>query len=192
MLNRLIKIVTLGFCLAFSLPQMANAKFIDFACELYGEEGIASDWWRIDSSQKIAIHQAGSEYGKIRQYELKFRVDEVNREGIIFSIRLFDEHVLRTYGFNFPPLMLQFVRGDISIIERNIGRRLSPSERLDVKEITTKLYQARMFVLIDFSNLQITHYSPPVKFDLRKTNKIFDARSFESPESINKGRCVVI
>ena len=61
MLNQLLKIVTLGFCMAFSLPQMANAKFIDFACELYGEEGIASDWWRIDSSQKIAIHQAGSE-----------------------------------------------------------------------------------------------------------------------------------
>ena len=192
MLIRLTAIVALGFCLALSLPQMANAKFINFACELYGEEGIASDLWRVDPSQKIAIHQAGSEYGKIRQYDLKFRVDEVNREGIIFSIRLFDEHVLRTYGFNFPPLMLQFVRGDISILEHNLGRRLSPSERLAVKEITTKLYQARMFVLIDFSNLQITHYSPPVKFDLRKTNKIFDARPFESDESINKGQCVVI
>ena len=192
MLNRLIKIVTLGLCLAFILPQVANAKFIDFACELYGEEGIASDWWRIDSSQKIAIHQAGSEYGKIRQYGLKFRVDEVSRDGIIFSIRLFDEYVLRTYGFNPPSLMLQFVRGDISIIERNIGRRLSHAEKLSVKEITTKLYQARMFVLIDFSNLQITHYSPPMKFDLRKTDKIFDVRPFESPESINKGRCVVI
>ncbi len=192
MLNRLIKIVTLGFCLAFCLPQMANAKFIDFACELYGEEGIASDWWRIDSSQKIAIHQAGSEYGKIRQYGLKFRVDEINHKGIIFSTRFFDEHVLRTYGFNLPPLMLQFVRGDISILERNLGRRLSHAEKLAVKEITTKLYQARMFISIDFSSLQITHYSPPVKFDLRKTNKIFDARPFESDESINKGQCVVI
>ena len=192
MLNRLTAIVALGFCLALSLPQMANAKFIDFACELYGEEGIASDWWRIDSSQKIAIHQAGSEYGKIRQYGLKFRVDEVSHDGIIFSIRMFDEHVNRTYGFNLPTSFFKFVRGDISIIERNIGRRLSSSERLAVKEITTKLYQARMFILIDFSSLQITHYSPPVKFDLSKTDKIFDAKPFESVESINKGRCVII
>ena len=33
MLNRLTAIVALGFCLAFSLPQMANAKFINFACD---------------------------------------------------------------------------------------------------------------------------------------------------------------
>ena len=192
MFNQLIKIITLGFCLAFSLPQMANAKFIDFACELYGEEGIASDWWRIDSSQKIAIHQAGSEYGKIRQYGLKFRVDEVSHDGIIFSIRMFDEHVNRTYGFNLPPSMLEFVRGDISIIERNIGRRLNQSERQAVEEISTKLYQARMFVLIDFSSLQITLYNPPVKFDLSKTDKIFNARPYETPESINEGRCEII
>ena len=107
MLNRLIKIVTLGFCLAFSLPQIVNAKFINFACELYGEEGIASDLWMIDTSQKIAIHEAGSEYGKIRQYGLKFRVDEVSHDGIIFSIRLFDERVSRAYDFSLPSSMLK-------------------------------------------------------------------------------------
>ena len=88
--------------------------------------------------------------------------------------------------------MLQFVRGDISILEHNLGRRLSHAEKLSVKEITTKLYQARMFVLIDFSNLQITHYSPPVSFDLSKTDKIFNVRPFETPETINKGQCEII
>ena len=192
MLNQLIKIVTLGFCLAFSLPQMANAKFINFACELYGEEGIASDLWMIDTSQKIAIHEAGSEYGKIRQYGLKFRVDEVSHDGIIFSIRLFDERVSRAYGFSFPSSMLKFVKGDINIIERYLGRRLNQSERQAVEEISTILYQTRMFVIIDFSSLQITHYSPPVSFDLSKTDKIFNVRPFETPETINKGQCEII
>ena len=192
MLNRLTAIVALGFCLALSLPQMANAKFINFACELYGEEGIASDLWMIDTSQKIAIHEAGSEYGKIRQYGLKFRVDEVSHDGIIFSIRLFDERVSRAYGFSFPSSMVKFVKGDINIIERYLGRRLNQSERQAVEEISTKLYQTRMFVIIDFSSLQITHYSPPVSFDLSKTDKIFNVRPFETPETINKGQCVLI
>ena len=192
MLNRLTVIVALGFCLAFSLPQMANAKFINFDCELYGEEGIASDLWRIDTSQKIAIHEAGSQNGKIRQYGLKFRVDEVSHDGIIFSIRLFDEHVSRAYGFDFPSLMLKFVKGDVNIIERYLGRRLNQSERQAVEEISTKLYQTRIFVIIDFLSLQITHYSPPVSFDLSKTDKIFNVKPFESSESINKGKCVLI
>ena len=192
MLNRLTAIVALGFCLALSLPQMANAKFINFACELYGEEGIASDLWMIDTSQNIAIHEAGSEYGKIRQYGLKFRVDEVSHDGIIFSIRLFDERVSRAYGFSLPSSMLKFVKGDINIIERYLGRRLNQSERQAVEEISTILYQTRMFVIIDFSSLQITHYSPPVSFDLSKTDKIFNVRPFETPETINKGRCEII
>ena len=57
MLNRLIKIVTLGFCLAFSLPQMAVAQFVNFSCEIYGEEGIASDLWvidQVDSDQMVS------------------------------------------------------------------------------------------------------------------------------------------
>lgn len=192
MLNRLTAIVVLGFCLAFSLPQMANAKFTNLACELYGEEGIASDLWMIDPLQKIAIHEAGSEYGKIRQYGLKFRVDEVSRDVIVFSIRLFDEHVNRIYGFNLPSSLFKFVRGDISIIERDIGRRLNQLERQAVEEISTKLYQARMFIPIDFSSLQITLYNPPVTFDLSKTDKIFNAKPYETPESINKGRCEII
>ncbi len=192
MLNRLTAIVALGFCLAFSLPQMANAKFINFACELYGEEGIASDLWMIDTSQKIAIHEAGSEYGKIRQYGLKFRVDEVSHDGIIFSIRLFDERVSRAYGFSLPSSMLKFVKRHLNIIERYLGRRLNQSERQVVEEISTTLYQTRMFVIINFSNLKITHYSPPVSFDLNKTDKIFNVRPFETPETINKGRCEII
>ena len=171
---------------------MANAKFINFACELYGEEGIASDLWVIDPSQKIAIHEAASEYGKIKQYGLEYRVDEVSRDGIIFSIRLFDERVSRAYGFSLPSSMLKFVKGDVNIIERYLGRRLNQSERQAVEEISTILYQTRMFVIIDFSSLQITHYSPPVSFDLSKTDKIFNVRPYETSENVDNGRCEII
>ena len=192
MLNRLIKIVTLGFCLAFILPQMANAKFINFACELYGEEGIASDLWVIDPSQKIAIHEAASEYGKIKQYGLEYRVDEVSRDGIIFSIRLFDEYANRIYNLGIPSSLFSFINGGVREIERDIGRRLNTAEREALREVTTKMYQARMFIIIDFSDLKITYYSPSIKFDLSKTDKIFNVRPYETSENVDNGRCEII
>jgi len=192
MFYRLFKVIILSLFFTFNFVQSVNAKYINFACELFGEEGIASDLWVIDPSKKIAIHQAGSEYGEVKKYGLKYRVDEVRSNGIVFSIRMFDPQVSRTYGFNFPLELLSLVNGDIGIIESDIGRRLNYVEKQATKEISNKLYNARMFVFIDFSSKEIVFYSPAITFDLSKTDKIFDARPYQTPETINNGRCVVI
>ena len=105
---------------------------------------------------------------------------------------MFDPQVSRTYGFNFPTEFLSLVNGDIRVIESDIGRRLNYVEKQATKEISNKLYNARMFVFIDFSSKEIVFYSPAITFDLSKTDKIFDARPYQTPKTINNGRCVVI
>ena len=68
MFKKLSTIIAASLYLALFIPQIAVAQFVNFACEIYGEEDIASDLWLIDLSREIAIHQAGREYGKIMQW----------------------------------------------------------------------------------------------------------------------------
>ena len=192
MLKKLSTIIAASLYLALFIPQTAVAEFVSFSCELYGEEGISSDLWLVDPSRKIAIHQAGSKFGKIYNYELKYRVDIVDHRGMMFSIPMFDEYANRIYNLGIPSSFFNFINGGVHEAERSLRRRLTLGEKEALKEVIRKMNNARLYVVIDFTSLKFSYVVPPIKFDLSKTDKFLNVRPYETDELINEGQCQII
>ena len=192
MLKKLSTIIAASLYLALFIPQTAVAEFVNFSCELYGEEGISSDLWLVDPSREIAIHRAGSKFGKIYDYDLKYRVDIVDQRGMMFSIPMFDEYANRIYNLGIPSSFFNFINGGIYEAERSLRRRLTPGEKEVLKEVINKMHNARLFVVIDFSSLQFSYVVPSIKFDLSKTDKFLNVRPYETIKTIDQGQCEII
>ena len=74
-------IIFIFFCLC--LVKNSKAETLDFACQFYGEEGLAADLWIVDKSLPYVLHKAGSQFGKIEVYDLRYDIENINSKGVI-------------------------------------------------------------------------------------------------------------
>ena len=183
-------IIFIFFCLC--LVENSKAETLDFACQFYGEEGLAADFWIVDASLPYVLHKAGSQFGKIEVYDLRYDIENINSKGVSFSKRALDRKALRMYKLNFLDDLVDLAEGDFSNIERSINRQLTFFERKELKKMARSLYNLEIFMFIDFKSLEFTFYFPEIKFELNFPNLPARLKNYKQVESFRKGNCDLI